>query len=273
MTVSLFEPAPALSTFPPATDPRVVFEELMEEIRYNLSNRPRDLQKQLGPSEIGEECDRALIAKLFQLPEPKETVNWRAWVGSCMHNGLETILAESFMNRLAAPRFLLESRVDVGQIGPPSHPLSFMLSGSCDVFDILTGGVWDWKSKSATRLKEHRRHGMGQKYRVQFHSYGLGMENAGHKVNYVGGIFMLRDGELSDSFALFEPYDRNIALAALERANRLFGLGVMFGPEVAMGLFPPCTTEFCRRCGNYKPPYSAPRAPRPANLAAAVRAG
>jgi hypothetical protein len=240
---------------PSADDPLVVFDEMMEEIRTNLMSRPRDLQKRIGPSEIGEPCDRVLISKLLEVPEAKEGPNWRAWVGTCMHDGLENIFASSFMQRASAqPRFLLEQQVTVGRIG------DWDLTGKCDLFDILTGCVWDWKSKSKTQHLLARRHGLGPKYRAQFHCYGLGMANLGYEVKHVGGIFMLRDGELRDSFPLFEPYDPQIALGALERANQLYALGKMLGVDVARSLYPPCDYEFCRDCGNYRSAFGAPRA-------------
>lgn len=239
---------------PLADDPQVVYEELMEEIRHNLATRPRDLQTRIGPSEVGEPCDRTLILKLLEIPEVDEGPNWRAWVGTCMHAGLDDIFATSFMQNVGTdPRFLIEHQITVGRIG------DWDLVGKCDLFDIPTGCVWDWKSKSFKQLKNTRRQGMSRKYRDQFHCYGLGMENAGYTVKHVGGIFMPRDGELRDSFPLFEPYDRQVALDALERANRLYALGKLLGPELAMSQYPKCDDEFCRLCGNWQAPYSSSR--------------
>lgn len=226
-----------------AGDPQVVFGELMEEIKHNLANRPRDLQTRIGPSGIGEECDRKLTADLLEIPHPDEGPNWYAWVGTCMHAGLEDIFANSFMQKSQPePRFLLEQRVTVGRIG------DWDLAGNCDVFDTFSGGVIDWKSCSKTQLGKHKRKGFTRKHRAQFHCYGMGMANLGHQVNWVGGVFMPRDGLLSQSYLLSEPYNPQIAIDALDRANGLLALGTLLGADLAMAQLPPCDDELCRRC-------------------------
>lgn len=246
---------------PTVDTPQIVFEELMEELRYALTNRPRDLQVALGPSEVGEPCARTLIAKLAGLPEPDEGVNWRADVGTAVHALFADIFERSVLQQGPdGPRFLLEQRVTVGTVaGQP-------LTGSCDLFDTASGCVWDWKTKSKTQLKKHRRHGPGRKYEVQFQCYGLGMANAGHRVTSVGAIYLPRDGDWSDVFYQAKPYDPQVAIDAMERANQLHALTRLLGAEQAMDLYPKCDDEFCRRCGNYRAPYGAPR-----ELAASTR--
>lgn len=237
--------------------PQVVFEEIVGELRESIVNHPRSLQRRIGPSEIGNPCPRGLIAALFDLPKLPEPPNLRAWVGTQMHAGMEGIMADSFMQHAAdSPRYLLEHKVTVGEIaGEP-------LTGSVDCFDVLSGTVVDYKSKSKTRLLDHRRHGPGLTYRVQAHSYGLGMFNAGYDVNQVMFLFLPRDGEFSDIFYWAEPFDPQIALDALTRANQLHALGVLLTPQGALDALPHCDGEFCRTCGNYRPPYGlgAPRA-------------
>ena len=70
----------------------MVFDEIIDQVRWAIENQPRTLQTRIGPSEIGEPCPRALIARLFGIPEPgpPEPPNCRAWVGTCMHSGLRT---------------------------------------------------------------------------------------------------------------------------------------------------------------------------------------
>lgn len=242
-----------LLSLPICDRPEVVFQELMEEVAQALANQPRNLQARPGPSEIGEVCDRTLIGKLLEVPEAEQGVNWRAWVGTCMHAGLEKIFANSFMQACDPPRFLLEQEVTVGMIG------DWPLVGHCDLFDTASGCVWDWKSKSKTQHLASKRHGMEQKIRVQAHCYGLGIANLGHTVKHVGGIFMRRDGEFTDTFPLFEPFNPQIALDALARANRLYALGKALGTDLAMAQYPKCEYEFCRLCGNYRAAYDAPR--------------
>jgi hypothetical protein len=237
-----------------SNSPDVVFEELMEQITWAVKHQPRDLQERIGPSEIGEPCDRALIAKLMNLPEPEEPPNWRAWVGTQMHAGMERIFADApGQDAPAGPRYLLETQVSVGHIG------GVEITGHCDLFDTLTGTSVDWKSKSMTRMLDHKRHGAGPVYRAQGHLYGLGWVRKGYHVNNVMNIYLRRDGELHDTFFWAEPFDEAIAIAALRRANELHALATLLGAQAAMDLYPHCTYEFCRTCRNFRPPFNAPR--------------
>lgn len=220
-----------------------LFAELLAEIADGVVNQPRNVQARIGPSEIGEPCSRELIAKLMELPDLETGPNWQAWVGTCMHAGLQEIF-EAYNARHCPdrPRFLTEQKVTVGRIG------DWDLEGSCDLYDSWSESVWDWKTKSVRQMEVSRDNGISQIYRTQFHCYGLGHENAGHPVRTVGGVFMLRDGQLFQSFQLSEPYDRTIALAALERANQLYALATLLGPALAMSMYPPCGRQYCRRC-------------------------
>lgn len=261
MTVSLFDPpAPpkgdeyTSQADLPANQPEVVFDEIIEQIRWAIEHQPRSLQERIGPSEIGEPCPRALIAKLMGLPEPDELPNFRAWVGVCMHTGFERILADCMLQHAGqTPRYLLEQEVSVGTIG------GVEITGHCDCFDTWSGTVVDHKSKSRTRMTDHRRHGPGPGYRVQAHLYGYGWARRGYWVNNVMNIYYPRDGELHDVFYWAEPYDESIAIAAMERANQLYELATLLGADVAMQQFPPCDGEFCRVCGNYRRPFNAPK--------------
>lgn len=252
-----------------ANSPETIWGELIEEIAYGLANQPRNLQKRIGPSEIGEECNRALIGKLMEQPDPEEgeKPNYRAWVGTCMHVGLESIFSSSVMQQAqAGPRFLIEKLVHVGTIG------DWPLIGKCDLFDTATGTVIDWKTKSMTQHELARKHGMGQKYRVQAQCYAHGMALKGYQVRQTMLGFLLRDGELNDAFQLSEPYDPQVAIDALDRANQLYALATMFGVETAQSMYPPCEGPYCRLCGNYRAPYAQPRAAAPTTIAEAIAA-
>lgn len=242
------------AALPICDQPDVVFEELVEEIRHAITNHPRTLQKRIGPSEIGEPCSRALIAKLMGEPEPEEPPNWRATVGTAIHGWLEETFGRSVLQGgQDGPRFLLEKRVTVGTIG------GARITGSCDLFDVPTGCVWDWKTKSKTQMSKHKRHGPGEKYRVQFHLYGYGMAAAGHRVTSVGMVCLPRDGEFSDIFHWAEPYDPQVAVNAIARANQLHTLASTFGVQAAQQMYPACDEPYCRTCGNYRSPFGAPK--------------
>jgi hypothetical protein len=160
-----------------------------------------------------------------------------------MHAQMERIIGSSPCQYAAGgPRYLLEHKVSVGTIG------GVEITGSVDCFDVLSGTVIDYKSKSHTRLQEHRRHGPGQVYRVQGQLYGLGMHNAGFTVNQVMFMYIPRDGLFADITYQAETFDPQIGLDALTRANQLHSLATLLGPQVAMDQYPRCDGEFCRHC-------------------------
>lgn len=230
---------------PIADQPQVVWEELREQIVDALVNQPRSLQKRIGPSEIGEPCTRALIHKLAGDPEPpRADPGWQAWVGTQMHAGLEAIFSRSWQQTVMdKPRYLLESRVYIGDVD------GVRITGSCDAFDTLTGTVIDWKTKGKNTLAEHKRHGPGEKYRVQFHSYGQGMVNAGHRVKRVMGVFLPRDGRLSEAYMWAERFDPTVAATALRRVDELARLVRLFGRDAALSMYPePCSDRWCDWC-------------------------
>ena len=130
--------------------------------------------------------------------------------------------------------------------------------GHCDLYDRLSGFVWDWKSKSKTQLLNHRRHGLGEKYIVQAQLYGHAWHRMGFPVNGVGCIFFPRDGEWDEIFARAIPFDPAVAQAALLRADGMARLLTAVGFEAALELYgsPVCEDRWCRFC-------PAPRAFRP----------
>lgn len=239
----------AAAVLPECDQPEVVFDELIEEIRHAIVNHPRSQQTRIGPSEIGNPCSRALIEKLMGIPEPPEPPNWRATVGTAIHEWLEQVFSGSVLQRgQSGPRFLLEQRVTVGQIGGVD------ITGSCDLFDTGSGSVWDWKTKSRTSMQNHKRNGPGPTYRTQAHLYGRGMAAAGHRVTSVGFVFLMRDGMLSDTWHWAEPYDEQIAIDALDRANQLHTLATTFGIDAALAMFPDCGGDYCRTCKKTRAP-------------------
>lgn len=235
-------PLPGFEHLTISDQPHVGAEEILDQVRWTILEHPRSQQRRIGPSEIGHPCPRFLIHKIAQHEEPRFTLPWRATVGTALHTWLEDAMkaAPQYPGR---PRYLTERKVIVGSIGGQ------IITGSCDLFDVETGCVWDWKTTNKTHMTEYRRHGVGQKYRAQRHLYGRGWELLGHKVVAVGNIFLMREGELRDTFVDYEAYDRQIALDALERCNQLAALIAGFGVDTALAMYPTlCDDEWCGYC-------------------------
>lgn len=181
-------------------------------------NAPRSLQKRLGPSEVGDPCERRLTYKLLDWPE---AVTGHDPAASIIGTGFHTWMEEAFQRRQTTlpdgrPRYRIEERVTVR----PSPLETTVVAGSSDLYDRATGTVWDWKLVGHTTLDEYRRKGPGPQYRVQAHLYGLGQEHDGETPQRVAICFVGRYHELR-VHVWTEPYDRQVALDALARLGRI----------------------------------------------------
>ncbi len=195
--------------------------QAMEAVIFNaIANQPRSQQTLIGPSEIGTDCVRCLARKLAGVERNKpldiSDLPWLPFLGTSMHEMLEGFFQEANVDA-EAPRWLVENRLTVGAIGPN------VIKGSCDLFDTHTGTVIDHKLVGTTKLTSVRRKGPGDTYRIQAHLYGLGWKNAGYDVNEVAVKFYPRNSiSLSDGIFWSEPYDEQVALNALARANEIY---------------------------------------------------
>lgn len=233
---------------PTIDTPQVVFEDLLHHIKQAITNHPRSQQTRIGPSGIGVECRRALAHALAGDEPPDRETPWKPTVGTAVHAWVEqAITASNAMLTPTQPRFLLEHRVTVGDIN------GTVITGSCDLFDVATGIVNDWKCVGPTRLNTYKRKGPGEQYRVQAHLYGRGWQRAGHTVRHVMITFLPRDGELRDAFQWSEPYDETVAVQALARATGIAQLIDSIGVDATVGLYPPCDNQWCDWCGTKQP--------------------
>ncbi|MEW1551530.1 hypothetical protein [Streptomyces tsukubensis] len=180
------------------------------------TNSPRSQQRAIGPSEVGEPCERQLSYKILDWPETNTN---RDPIAAIIGTGFHLWIGEKFEERntaLGGTRYKIEDRVTVRD----SPIETARLSGSADLFDRLLAANLDWKLVGQSSLDKYRRQGPGEKYRIQAHLYGLGQENAGESVTRVVIVFIARYHELR-VHVWSEPYDRTIALDALARLDRI----------------------------------------------------
>ena len=225
-------PAPSLDDFdyaalPPLHAPyagigvKDAADQIRGAVEHAITNSPRSLQKRIGPSEIGDPCDHCLAAKLAGWDKTEDGVSWLPFIGTAVHAELERILTVHEVTRNAVHttgvRWLSEHRVTVGQIG------GIDIDGSTDLFDTQAGATFDWKIVGPTKFKSVRAHGPGDTYRIQAHLYGRGWVAAGYTVRDVAIWFLPRNDMRGFDGAILwhEPYDEAVAVAALDRANRL----------------------------------------------------
>ena len=235
--------------------PKMVWAELREHIEHTMTWHPRSQQKQIGPSELGTVCVRALAHKLNGDDEPPRSPALKPQVGTWCHDGLERTMRDA-NKRYGTERYLLERRVDVGEVnGSP-------VTGSCDLYDVLTGTVVDWKWLGKPSLDQMRRKGAKPVYRVQAHLYGRGYVRAGYPVHNVMIVGLPRDGELAQCTTWHEPYNEQITIDALARATAIAQLVDALGIEQTLKFYPECDDRYCAWCASPRrysaTPISAP---------------
>lgn len=192
--------------------------ELRGIVEHAIVHQPRSLQKRIGPSEVGNPCDHCLTAQLAGWDKTPEGTPWLTTIGTAVHGWLEEQVLEHENARNAVHttgrRWLTEREVTVGQIGGVD------VTGHSDLFDVETGTVIDHKIVGPTTLRSAPRGPKGA-YRPQAHLYGRGFAAAGFTVTAVAILYWARNGGWSDAVLWTEPYDEQVALEALARANQL----------------------------------------------------
>lgn len=207
-------------------------EQLAERIGEFIidadANSARSRQTAIGPSEVGEPCERQLSYKMLGHPESNTN---RDPIAAIIGTGFHMWMAEKFEARQTTladgtPRYRIEERVTVRDSPIPARHLA----GSADLFDRLSAVNNDWKLVGVSSLDKYRRQGPGEKYRIQAHLYGLGQENAGQAPKRVAVTFIARHHELK-VHVWSEPYDPAIAEAALARLDRIHQRVLDLNPE------------------------------------------
>ena len=207
----------ALASLPPSRRRIVKPDEtglrdiIIDNIKYASNNAPRSLQRHIGPSQVGTPCARQLAYQLAGTQESRSFNDpWPSIVGTAVHAWIADAMEthnQLLISKGLKPRWHLERRVDVG-LG---------LQGSCDCYDEVTGTVLDWKILGNTQYAKYVKDGPSETYRVQAHCYGLGYARAGYDVTRVGIGFFGRAKTLNDLHIWSEPFDANVAIAALAR--------------------------------------------------------
>lgn len=135
---------------------------------------PRQIQKHLGPSELGVMCDRQVAGKLAGLPATNHVVDpWPSIRGTALH----AYAADAFTwdnLRYGYQRWAAEVRVTPHT----DHP------GTADLYDAAELAVVDHKFLGESSMQKVRK-APPRKYVVQLLLYGLGYRNLGLPVNRV----------------------------------------------------------------------------------------
>lgn len=219
---------------------------LTEMILWADQNAPRSQQVAIGPSELGEPCERKLMYRLAGArPVNTRRDPWPAIVGTAIHEWLERAV-NRFQGVAGAQRWLTELVV-------VPNPL---VTGHSDLYDTWTHTVIDWKTKGEKPMRDFRANGPSGEHKSQLHLYGMGQVRAGRKVERVAIVALPRSGWLGGMEVWSEPYDPEIAEQALDRMRAVGARGIELGVERDPEAFlkvPASPSYLCSWCPWYSP--------------------
>jgi len=185
--------------------------EMTTMILWNEHNSARSKQAALGPSELGDPCDRRLAYRIAGTePTNVWTDPWPAIVGTSIHDWLEKAI-----NRYQ------EQEQDLGYLTELRVYPDLLVKGRSDVFNVPRRCVVDHKTVGVQGMRKVHKGIISPGYRTQINLYGLGHQRAGREVEKVCLVFYPRGGWLDDAYVWIEDYDPQIAHAALKRMYNL----------------------------------------------------
>lgn len=137
----------------------------------------RTVQRHLGPSELGVECDRQVAGKMADLPATNHVADpWPSIRGRALHSMAEDVFGADNL-RGGLMRWVTEQKVTPH----PEHP------GTADLYDAVEQCVDDHKFLGASSMAKIRK-GWPRVYLVQLLLYGLGYWLMGLPVRRVAVI-------------------------------------------------------------------------------------
>lgn len=185
-------------------------EDITDIVLWASSRSDRSQQKELGASEVGVSCLRRLGYRMAGTAEVNtDNDPWPAIVGTAVHTWLENAVT-SYEKTHRLGRWETEMKVMAGPV--PGHT---------DAYDKKFFAVIDYKNPGTTAMTEIRKGHIDQQYIEQVQMYGYGHVQAGRRVDRVALVFFPRAGYLQGTYVWSAPYDETIALAALDRVNRV----------------------------------------------------
>lgn len=185
--------------------------QLIDIIKWADANSSRSRQKTIGPSEIGDPCDRRIGYRLAEVEEVNNRFDpWAAIVGTSIHSWLDEAIRAHVL-ATGSTSWLTETVL----------PIHGPIRGRSDLFHVDEGCVIDHKGAGPSVMRKAVKEGPGPGYIVQVHLYGYGYEQLGYEVKKVALAFYPRAGWLKDMYVWTADYDRKVAVAALERLSRI----------------------------------------------------
>lgn len=182
--------------------------ELRDIVVRHANGSARNVQRHLGPSEIGHLCHRQVAGKLAGLPATNHVLDpWPSIMGTAGHAWMEGCLTAANAE-LDHIRFLTEYRVTPG-MGFEGHP------GTGDGYDAHHRAVIDHKFLGDTSMAKLRKDGPSRHYRVQFLLYMLGFRALGLQVDRIVLLAWPRTSSSLDGMYVWEQEITDADLAFL----------------------------------------------------------
>ena len=185
--------------------------KLTEIIEFAQDLNPRNSQVNIGPSEIGNQCDRQIGYRVAGIPHVNtSTDSWPATVGTSVHTWLEAAM-QQWVKYVGTQEWFTETTLSVVD----------GVDGHSDLYWATEQTVIDWKTKGPDVLRKIIKHGPLIGEVIQAQIYGYGFEQAGIPVKRVALVYLSRSGWLKDMYVWHAAYDRSIAVNALNRVFRI----------------------------------------------------
>lgn len=177
---------------------------IVDRITAHDAERPRSLQVDVGPSDLGDPCDHCLAAK-FAGWERRRELAWLPYIGTAVHAQLALAFEDHSDWAVEVP--ILAGRVNGRDV-----------LGTADLWHRPSRTVVDFKVVGVNTLRAAKRGDISEKYRRQVHLYGRGFE-----AEHVAIMFLPRSApNLTQSLVYWqEPFDEGIAYTTLNRAERI----------------------------------------------------
>ena len=247
--------------------------ELYDEIDGMRGGYDRSLQRSIGPSELGTDCDKCFMRKMAEIPKSvHDNGSWKTQVGTYVHAGLEADFDRMFGH--------LGTRIAEGELTIDEYG-GRILRGHCDMFvpnlredqpqTDAFGVVVDWKIPSTD---EDKRTGklkpsatmakvvagkIGRQYLAQSMAYGHGWVRKGYNITHVVVFYIPSFGQLWDARPIIMRYSPEWAAwgiarwrAALDARDVFMSLGL--DEEKAWRKIIDAQTKagFCFSCKHYE---------------------
>jgi hypothetical protein len=224
--------------------------ELREVVVRQAHRQPRNVQRHLGPSELGHICHRHVVGKFAGEQITNHVVDpWPSIVGTAVHAWLaEKFLIENTINGVI--RWVTEQRVHPDPLYP----------GTADLYDAYEQVLVDHKVLGPTSMaKVQSAEGPPWHYIVQLLLYAHGYRQLGLPVRRVVLAAWPRTSSSLDSMYCWErPYEpaRDDAIVAqtlqLTAARRRVAQAVMSG-QLSIDQVPITPGDECYFCPFFRP--------------------